>query len=123
MWFRSDKRLDVLWALLLLNKRKLFGQRKRKTIPNIAGEIFSFLKDKDPDLSIKTVEKYIYELRDAGLLNKTGTSTVHPGRNGEANLYKVDEKKIIVAFKEEFETTCLFKILDKHIYDIVDVDF
>ncbi len=118
MWFKPDGKLEVLWALREISKRKLLIVKKRKTIPRIVAEanalIVTRYEEKYPGkepLSYKQIEKLVYDFRDAKILTPVGSVSKRGGRNGSAVLYEVDIKNIDRQFFEEFKNSCVFDII------------
>ena len=126
MWFKSEGKLEVLWALREISKRKLLLLQKRKTIPRIVAEVHLLIlqryerkfPDREP-LSISQIERLLYDFRDEGILKEVGSISKSKARNGSVTLYEVNIKKIDKTFVSEFKDTPVFEIL-KDIWTLLE---
>ena len=116
MWLKESKRLIVVDVLHEWYKKKhkdILKSPIPMTIPKMAVLIHAVLKDTSRELSIKSIEMYLYELKDEGFMRCVKKEKKSPGRNGESSLYVFCLKKFDKSYINEIKEASSFKILDR----------
>ena len=121
LFFQNNKRIAILLRLLILFDRRWYQGQRVATIPKIAKEISRMItEDKDESVHVQSVERFLYSLRDAGILIPTEKREDLPYCNGEVGEYTLDKKKAVELSKAEFEEMPQFQLIDKYFYNIYD---
>jgi len=113
MWVKESTRLVIADILHSEYKKKFLNRPGPKTVTKMALEIYVRLKDTKKEIPYKSIERILYELRDAGFLRCIKKERDSPGRNGETSLYVFCVKKFEKSYLENIEDESFFKILDR----------